>query len=44
MAMTAGKIQSEFRQDLTIFSELTDLGGVDLYLVGPEIAGEFGSI
>ena len=44
MAMTAGKIQTDFRQHLTIFGELADLGRIDLYLVCAKVAGEFGSI
>ena len=44
MAVTAGKIQPDFRQDLTVLGELADLGRVDLYLVSAKVAGEFGSI
>ena len=41
MAMTTGKIQSDFRQHLIILSELADLGWIDLILVGTEITREF---
>ena len=42
--MTAGKIQPDFRQHLTVFRELADLGWVDLDLMGTEVAGELGGI
>ena len=42
--MTAGKIQANLRQRLTIFGKLADLGWVDFYLVGAEVAREFRSI
>ena len=41
MAMAAGKIQADFRQDLIFLGKLAYLGWIDLYLVRSEITREY---